>query len=465
MKSKTIKRDFYNLVLKVVIYTVISTIITYIILLLILCFKNKPTNYYVKYIDKVSIEIEKNGERILKGNIIDLKKYSTKLKGSVIDLKGNHLYGDNDIMYKKFNLINSINNEEYYKNYIYRYVPITYNNSIKAVYVIKAPFDFMLNNINSNKRIFIIYILALITPIIYFVLYLFLFTSKLYNNISENVNILLHGADKICSGDFDFYIDGTKGIEFRKIEKSFNTMIKVLKGNIDDLSKLDEERRMMVSSIAHDIRTPITVIKGQIEIIDDLKDCTNYNIDTNMSIINKNCDRMTTLTDNLALLYKVQGESFIIRHEKVNLEKILKDKELEIKTLGNKKNVKISFKMNLIKKEYILDTNLLFRVLDNILYNSLRFTNKGEIILKVHDDSENIYFKCSDTGCGFKQKDTTKLFEAFYQDEDYKDHFGLGLYIAQKIVNNFNGEIKAYNNTDNGATVEFYIKELENIKM
>ncbi|KGM96457.1 HAMP domain-containing histidine kinase [Clostridium botulinum] len=463
MKSKTIKKDFYNLVLKVVMYTIVSTIITYVILLFVLCFKNRPTNYYVKYIDKVSLDIEKNGDSILKGNIIDLKKYSTKLKGEVIDLKGDHLYGDKDIMYKKFNLINSINKEQYYKNYIYRYIPITYNNSIKAVYVVKAPFDFMLNNINSNKRISIIYILALITPILYFILYLFLFTSKLYNNISKNVNILLHGTDKICSGDFDFYIDGTKGIEFRKIQKSFNTMIKVLKGNIDDLSKLDRERRMMVSSIAHDIRTPITVIKGQIEIIDDIKDCKDYNIDTNMNIINKNCDRMTTLTDNLALLYKVQGASFLLRHEKVNLYEILKDKELEIKTLGNKKNIKISFKIDLIKKEYISDTNLLFRVLDNILYNSLRFTNKGEIILQVHDDSQNIYFKCSDTGCGFKQKDTSKLFEAFYQDEDYKDHFGLGLYIAQKIVTNFNGKINAYNNTEYGSTVEFYIKELKDI--
>ena len=53
------------------------------------------------------------------------------------------------------------------------------------------------------------------------------------------------------------------------------------------------------------------------------------------------------------------------------------------------------------------------------------------------------------------------MFDAFYQSNSYKKHFGLGLYIAKKIVLNYNGEIKAYNNEYNGATVEFYIRELK----
>ena len=106
---------------------------------------------------------------------------------------------------------------------------------------------------------------------------------------------------------------------------------------------------------------------------------------------------------------------------------------------------------------------MLNRVIDNILLNSIRFTDSGSITLNVFEEegSNKIYFKCIDTGRGFKDLNTSKLFDAFYQSDSYKNHFGLGLYIAKKIVLNYNGEIKAYNNEYNGATVEFYIRELK----
>ncbi len=463
MKNKTIKKDFYNLVLKIVIYTVISTIITYALFFIAISFVNaKTTDYYIKYIDEIENEVKEKSDSILEGNIVDVKKYNKDIQGEVVDLKGNHLYGEKGVNNNEFDVLNSINQEKYSNNYIYRYIAIVKDNNIKAVYIIKAPFSFIKNNFQSNKGMVIVYLIALFSPITYFIIYLFLFTSKLYKSIYKNIQILLKGSEKICKGDLDFYVSGVQGLEFNEIQKSFNTMVKVLKGNIEELSKLDEERKIMISSIAHDIRTPITVIKGQIEIIDDLKDNNNYNIDDNMEIMNKNCDKMTNLTDNLALLYKVDGECFLLRYEEIDLKQFLLDKELEIKNISKEENINIIFKMNLSKQKYILDSTMLTRVLDNILFNSLRFTNKGSITLKVSDEpsTKKITFECSDTGTGFKEKDSSKLFNAFYQNENYKNHFGLGLYISKKIVNNYNGKIKAYNNNLGGATIEFYIIEL-----
>jgi signal transduction histidine kinase len=363
-------------------------------------------------------------------------------------------------------VLNSINDDEVNNGYIYRYIGIVKDNNIKAIYVIKAPFSFIKNNLPSSKGKVVICLIALFSPIIYFILYLFVFTSKLYKSISKNIEILLNGSEKICNGDLNFYVDGVKGIEFNEIQKSFNTMVKVLKGNIEELSKVDEERKIMISSVAHDIRTPITVIKGQIEIIEDLKDIPGYDINENMEIINKNCDKMTNLTDNLALFYKVDGECFLLRNEEIDLMQFLIDKELEIKNISKNEDIDIIFKIDLSKQKYILDSTMLTRVLDNIIFNSLRFTNKGSLTLKVSDEpsSKKILFECSDTGTGFKEKDPSKLFNAFYQNENYKNHFGLGLYISKKIVNNYNGKIKAYNNNLGGATIEFYIVELRKHK-
>ncbi|MDM8128714.1 HAMP domain-containing sensor histidine kinase, partial [Paraclostridium benzoelyticum] len=314
-----------------------------------------------------------------------------------------------------------------------------------------------------TEGIIVIYLTILFSPLIYFIIYLSLFTSKLYKSISKNIEMLLNGSEKICNGDLNFYVDGVQGIEFNKIQKSFNTMVKVLRGNIEELSKLDEERKIMISSIAHDIRTPITVIKGQIEIIEDLKTIPNYNMDDNMDIINKNCDKMVNLTSNLSLIYKVDGECFLLRNEEIDLKKLLKEKELELKNISREEDIDIKFKINLSKQNYMLDSTMLTRVLDNILFNSLRFTSKGNITLKVYDEPSNkkIKFECSDTGTGFNEKDPSKFFNAFYQSENYKNHFGLGLYIAKKIVNNYGGQINAYNNEYGGATIEFYIVELK----
>ncbi|MDK2564229.1 HAMP domain-containing sensor histidine kinase [Romboutsia sedimentorum] len=464
MKNKTIKKDFYTLVLKIVIYTIISTALTYIFVLTTMYFTNaRTTDYYMKYIHEIEEEVKEKGDRILDGNIIDVKKYNEDIQGEVVDLEGNHLYGEIGVKNNNFNVLDSINQDKYSNNYIYRYVGIMKDNNIKAIYIIKAPFSFIKNNFQSNKGTIIIYLVALLSPIIFFIIYLFLFTSKLYKSIYKNMDILLKGCEKISKGDFDFYVNGVQGLEFNEIQKSFNTMVKVLNVNIEELSKLDEERKIMISSVAHDIRTPITVIKGQIEIIEDLKDIPGYDINENMEIINKNCDKMTNLTDNLALFYKVDGECFLLRNEEIDLMKFLIDKELEIKNISKNEEIDIIFKIDLSKQKYILDSTMLTRVLDNIIFNSLRFTNQGNITLKVYDEpsTKKVKFECSDTGTGFKEKDPSKLFNAFYQNENYKNHFGLGLYISKKIVNNYNGTIKAYNNNLGGATIEFHILELK----
>ncbi|MDR9792831.1 HAMP domain-containing sensor histidine kinase [Aeribacillus pallidus] len=472
-KDKTIKRDFYLLVVKVFLSTFISTLITYICLfLLIFVITNnntiKPSNYYVKYIDLIEKKIEENSSSILKGQLIDLKSYHENIQGEVLDINGNHMYGDKGVVENKINFSKVINHEIVKGKYVYRYVPVQHNNSIQAVYVIKAPFGFLINNIKDNPGVVLIYILLLISPLIFFIIYLILFTSKLYKSLFNNIKVLLQAAEKISNGDFDFQVHGLKRGEFIKIQNSFNTMINALKETIENLSKLDDERKMMMSSIAHDIRTPLTVIQGQMDLIADLKNHDDLDIIPHLDIIRNNCNKMVMLTDNLSLLYKVEKANFLLNIKKLDLNKMLIEKKQEISAVAyNKRNLDIKFDINLSKQFYLLDESMLMRVLDNILYNSLRFTTNGEIKLEVHDElgdeSNKIFFKCMDTGIGFKQKDASMLFEAFYQDEQYKNHIGLGLYISKKIVNNFGGEILAYNNEKGGATVEFYIKEQENI--
>ena len=462
--NRTIKRDFYLLVIKIFSYTLISTIIAYMVLLmfiLILTNFTKTTVYYSKYLDSIEQKIVINKDLILQGQLINLNSYAGKIQGEVVDLNGKHLFGDVNIINKNINVVKCIGTDTVKNNYIYRCIPLIQDNCIKYIYVIKAPFGYLINNINENPAAVVVYITLIGSPLVFFVIYLFLFTKKLYKSISKNIEILLDSATKISEGNFSFEIDGLKGKEFRTIQDSFNIMINTLKQTVEGLSKLENDRKMITSSIVHDIRTPITVIKGELELINELKGKKGFSINNYIEIINKNCNKMISLTENLSLVYKVENLNFLLRIQKVDLNNLLMEKKEEISPLASKKNLNVQFEVNLSKKYYLLDESMLNRVLDNILHNSLRFTDTGNIKLIVFDENNNkkIYFKCVDTGRGFKEKDTNKLFNAFYQNDSYKNHFGLGLYISKKIILNYQGEILAYNNEDNGATVEFFIIE------
>ncbi|KAF0993641.1 HAMP domain-containing sensor histidine kinase [Geobacillus sp. TFV-3] len=469
--NKTIKRDFYLLVVKVVLATIVSSALAYLCLIyLIVTFTGnhmvKSTDYFVRYLDLIEKKVKENEEAIFMGRLIPIDRYSRKIQGEVVDVSGHHLYGDRGIVNDKVDISEAINRDIVKGSYVYRFVPIKHDNAIQAVYVLKAPFGFMINN-RDHFGVVLIYVVLLISPLIFFIVYLIFFTSRLYQSLFHNMKLLLHAADNISNGYFDFKVSGLKRKEFIKIQDSFNTMISALKEMVESLSKVDDERKIMVSSIAHDIRTPLTVIQGQMDLIDDLKDADHFDITPHLDLIRKNCRKMRMLTDNLSLLYKVENPHFLFNPQQVDLYQLLMEKKKEISALvSNQKQINISFDVDLRKTFYILDEPMLMRVLDNLLYNSLRFTKSGEIKLKVYDEADGqnhkIYFKCSDTGTGFKETDTSLLFRPFYQNEQYKDHFGLGLYIAKQIVKNYGGEIWAYNNESGGATVEFYIKEISN---
>ncbi|BBW98350.1 HAMP domain-containing sensor histidine kinase [Geobacillus sp. FSL W8-0032] len=468
-KDKTIKRDFYLLVVKVVLATAISSVVTYLCLiyLIITLATNdvvKPTNYFVKDLDLIEKKIKENEEAIFKGRFIPIHRYSEKIQGEVVDISGKHLYGDREIIDDQVDISQSINREIVKGSYVYRFIPLKHDNAIQAVYVLKAPFGFIINNQKRLEPVFI-YAALLISPLLFFIVYLIFFTSRLYQSLFHNIKLLLAASDHIASGNFDFHVSGLKRKEFMKIQNSFNAMISALKEMVERLAKTDDERKMMVSSIAHDIRTPVTVIQGQIDLIQDLRKSDRFDVTPHLEIIRKNCGKMTMLTDNLSLLYKVEKSHFLLNAKEVDVKQMLDEKKRELSTMVSRQpSLAICFDVNLQRSSYVLDEAMVMRVLDNILYNSLRFTKSGEITLEVHDEEEGnackIYFRCSDTGTGFKENDTSLLFQPFYQDKQYKHHVGLGLYIAKQIVNHHGGDIWAYNNDKGGATVEFYIKEL-----
>lgn len=170
--DKTIKRDFYLLVVKVVLATVISSAVTYlcVIYLIMTLTTNhvvKPTNYFVKDLDLIEKKVKENEEAIFKGRLIPIHRYSEKIKGEVVDISGKHLYGDQGIIDDQVDISKAINRDIVKGSYVYRFIPIQHDNAIQAVYVLKAPFGFIINNQNRFGAV-LIYAVLLISPLILF---------------------------------------------------------------------------------------------------------------------------------------------------------------------------------------------------------------------------------------------------------------------------------------------------------
>src|SRR5690625_3472469 len=198
-KTKTIKRDFYFLVIKIIFWTILSSTLAYICLFIFISvFSNnfvKPTDYYMNHLERIKEEIEDKGANILTGHLINISAIDEAIEGEVVDIRGSHLFGEENLVPQHIDVLQTINQEIVYQNDIYYFVPVQREGAIEGVYVLKAPFSFIKNN-SQNPIIIILYIGLLVSPILFFILYLIFFTRQLYTSLFYNLNKLLAASEK-----------------------------------------------------------------------------------------------------------------------------------------------------------------------------------------------------------------------------------------------------------------------------
>ncbi|MFX0550117.1 sensor histidine kinase [Hathewaya histolytica] len=173
---------------------------------------------------------------------------------------------------------------------------------------------------------------------------------------------------------------------------------------------------------------------------------------------------MTFLLNNLVLMIQIDNNDFNLNKESVDLKKLLKNKTEEFNMICKLKKINL----NVIYKEctmyeHIFDKILFERVIDNLLYNSVKFTPKGgNINIIFEEDKDKIHFIFSDTGEGFNKKMLDKYFNKFYKKDKVSnkgdEHFGLGLYTSKNIIEKHDGNICIGNNEQGGALIEGFIK-------
>lgn len=433
-----------------------------------------PSNYYSSQVPKIEDYISKSNGKITNKNFKEeLEKIipTDGIEYEVVNSRGQLSYGHfKKPIVSKISMVSKEKTENYswFNNIdpkVIKYIPVLDNNKVSGMVILKYFIRSSAKNPAFNWMVEYWDLYSFAAPFIYIIVFSIIFGKIFSRDINVPLKQLMGAAEKIRTQDLNFNITYKDNNELGRLCKSFENMRVDLKQALEKQWKLEEERKEMVGAVAHDLRTPITIIKGHVEGLIESKHLDDEKLYRYLNLIDKNTDRMSKLVEKINLLTKIERIDFKLNNKACDLIAYINEKNMEYSILVEDKKIKFACKIEDLREANTLvniDTYALSQILDNLVSNSIRFTpEEGNIKLEVQLTQKNLIFSISDTGCGFSNKDIKNVFKSFYQGDESrskeKGHSGLGLYIVKTLVDKFNGSVEANNNESGGAEIKIYI--------
>ena len=308
------------------------------------------------------------------------------------------------------------------------------------------------------------------------VLVLFLTAAMLmfwiYQSMVNPIRKLQVAAENIKEGNLDFIIDteGAEQDEMIELCVTFEEMRRRLKENAEEKLKTEKESRDLLSNIAHDLKTPITAVKGYAEGIIDGVANTPEKIDKYVRTIYSKANEMDTLINELTLYSKIDTNKIPYNFAKINVEDYFADCIEEIGIDLETRGIGLAY-YNYTERDVVIiaDPEQLRRVINNIVGNSAKYMNKanGFINVRIKDVGDFIQVEIEDNGRGIPQKDLPYIFDRFYRGDVSRNSAtggsGIGLSIVKKIIEDHGGKIWATSKEDTGTIMYFVIRKYQEV--
>lgn len=263
---------------------------------------------------------------------------------------------------------------------------------------------------------------------------------------------ILEVANRIKSQDLDFTIipSGIKEIDL--VLSSMDEMRIALKESLETEWRMEQNRKEQISALAHDFKTPVTILKGNLELLQSTRQeeqNAEYLKDAKGSLM-----QMELYFEQLQDMTRVE-KSYLMCREKEELGLIVRGVLAPLSGLAKQKGIKIKFEMKENDIFIFADKVLMERVIQNLVTNSLDFTPpQGVIYVNLETEGDNVLITITDTGPGFGKNALKHGTEQFFMDDTSrgrKNHYGLGLYIANSIVKLHDGSMMLMNDEENGG--------------
>lgn len=285
-----------------------------------------------------------------------------------------------------------------------------------------------------------------------------LLSRFILKNILLPLKKLQVGAEKIRAGNLEVELQHRSDDEIKPVMETFNLMAQKLSESLKESKLQEENRKELVASISHDLRTPLTTIKAYVEgLIDNVADTPDKKL-RYLLVIKKKADELNNLIEQLFLFSKMSLGKKAVPFEIINLKSMLEFFVSENLYVWQKSQAEVTLEIESNAK--IMGSFLLLeRILSNIIGNSIKYRSEDTFACKINLKVEKkiAILSVSDNGIGVPQDSLKKLTEPFYRTDKARSHTengtGLGLAIASKAVEMMNGSITFENLKPHGLKV------------
>lgn len=287
----------------------------------------------------------------------------------------------------------------------------------------------------------------------------------IYKSLIHPFKTLRIATNKIKDGDLNFSIKAEGDDEIGILCEDFEAMRKRLKELIEERMQYEVDMRELISNISHDLKTPLTAIKGYAEgIMDGVAD-TPEKMDKYLKTICTKAIDMTSLVEELSFYSKIDCNTIPYSFANVNIDNFFRDCIEEISLDLEVKDIDIGY-FNYTDKclKVIGDPEQLKRVINNILGNSVKYIDKKGIInVRISEEEDMVKIEVEDNGKGIPANDLPNIFDRFYRSDVSRNSSqggsGLGLAIGKKIIEDHNGNIWATSKEGVGTTIYFTLRK------
>ena len=308
-------------------------------------------------------------------------------------------------------------------------------------------------NEQDEQLLAILDLLPTVTPPIYSAFCIIAAALLFYKNkLKKPLAELRTASEKIANNDLDFSIDYDSNDELGQLCASFEIMRITLADNFSKMWRQVEERKALNAAFAHDLRTPLTVLKGYNEM---LQASENPQTREAAAIMGKHISRMENYVSSMSNLRRMEDTQ--PEYKLIDLQELVGSLYHSAKIVCTKNGKELILKNDIPDLQLSLDGTFVSQVGNNLISNAVRYARTTVTISFALRDN-GLLLSVSDDGKGFDQNSLQKATSPYYTEEsNHSEHFGLGLYICKLLCEHHNGYLKI-ENTTTGAKVSAYFK-------
>lgn len=292
----------------------------------------------------------------------------------------------------------------------------------------------------------------------------------IYRSIAVPLVKLKKATKNIKEGNLDFVLEVEGNDEFSQLCQDFEEMRKRLKESTEEKILMDKENKELISNISHDLKTPITAIKGYVEGIQDGVASSPEKLNKYIRTIYNKANDMDRLIDELTFYSKIDTNKIPYNFSKINVAEYFGDCVEEVGLDMETRGIELGY-FNYVDEDVVViaDAEQMKRVINNIIGNSLKYLDKkkGILNIRIKDDGDFIQVIIEDNGKGIAAKDLPYIFDRFYRTDSSRNSSkggsGIGLSIVKKIIEDHGGRIWATSKEGIGTEIHFVLRKYQEV--